>query len=144
MVQVKLALTGKVLPSVTVTVGEKTPTAFGVPEISPEAGLMDRPVGKPAALQVSKSPFGSVACICCVTAAPTTVVLFPGTVITGCAGNANAFSVRLQVSMSWLLNRPPVAPVNPNHACPPTSAGRSILAVSTGLAGRCDTIPWAA
>src|SRR5205807_562163 len=100
MVQVKLAFTGNVLPSVTVTVGEKTPATVGVPEISPEAGLMERPVGKAAALQVSKSPLGSVACICWVIATPTTVVSSPGAVISGCAGSANALSVRLQVSMS--------------------------------------------
>ena len=42
MVQVKPALTGGVLLSVTVTMGEYVPGDVGVPEIRPEAGAGQR------------------------------------------------------------------------------------------------------
>ena len=42
-----------VVPSDTVTVVANTPVAVGVPEMTPVDALIDRPVGRPAALKVS-------------------------------------------------------------------------------------------
>ena len=61
MVQVKLVIAGGMLLSVTVTIGVKTPRVDGVPEINPELGLMESPVGRLVALKERRSPLGSVA-----------------------------------------------------------------------------------
>ena len=68
--------------------------------VKPVEGEIDRPVGKPVALHVSKSPLGSVAWSWRFTATPMTFVWWPGVVSTGGAGSANALSHRLQVSTS--------------------------------------------
>src|SRR3954470_18409801 len=143
MAHVIVVLTGKVLPSATVIVGENEPAVVGVPEMSPVAGFMERPVGRPVALHVRRSPLGSDACICVLTANPTTPTLLPGLVRTGCAGKDKAFTVMLQLSISWLFETPPVPAVKPNQACPPTCAGKSRESDITGLAGRWATLPCA-
>ncbi len=53
--QLNDTLTGALLPSVTVTVGEKVPAAFGVPLMTPVLLLIVSPAGKPVALKVSVS-----------------------------------------------------------------------------------------
>src|SRR5262245_32162677 len=103
MVQVKLVVAGVVAPSVAVTVELNTPTKVGAPEIRPEPGLMVRPLGNPVALQVSRSPFGSLPCICRFTEELTTDVWFPGGTMVGEAGRTGsekALRASVQDSMS--------------------------------------------
>src|SRR4030095_4886042 len=103
MVHVKLVVAGVVAPSVAVTVGLKTPTSVDVPEIKPEDGLMLRPLGNPVALQVSRSPLGSLPCICRLGEELTTDVWLPGGTIVGEAGRTgseNALKASVQDSIS--------------------------------------------
>src|SRR5579859_1371784 len=79
IVHVKLALPWAPVVSVAVTVTLLLPAVVGVPEIRPLLELMDRPAGRPLALQVKVWPdCESVACICRLTAVPTVPVWLPG------------------------------------------------------------------
>src|ERR1700758_2703108 len=57
--------------SVAVTVTLNVPAVDGVPEIRPEDALIDSPVGRPVALQVSARPPESEPVICRLVAVPT-------------------------------------------------------------------------
>ena len=60
---------------------------------------------------------------------PTREVRLLMLVMDGAVGGAKALTVRSKAWTSWLLVSPPVAPVKPNHAVDPTSAGRSMFVI---------------
>ncbi len=67
-------------PSSTDTVVDAVPARLGVPEIRPDAALIDSPAGRPLAAYVSASPSGSLADRLRLVAMPTTSFRIAGKV----------------------------------------------------------------
>src|SRR5215469_13144502 len=111
IVQLKLAEPCAPVVSVAVTVTDEVPAVVGVPEIRPLLELIDRPAGRPDALQVKVWPdWLSDADIWRLAAVPTVPVLLPGFV---------TVTVLVPLpTMAWLNSQsPPPAPSLPQVDC---------------------------
>src|SRR6185503_3143358 len=102
-----------VVPSDTVMLLVNTPAAVGVPVMAPLDGLIERPVGKLAAVNVRGLASGSVAVIESDTATPVAPDWFPGLVTTG--GRFVFDTVQVNVFES----DPPVAAAVTTTVCVP-------------------------